>query len=80
MKEDRILEKLEGIFRDFFEDGNLKLCFETTSEDLPSWDSVAHIQLVYEIEDAFDVQFEAEDIMNMTRVRFIVDRLCARVQ
>ncbi|MDR2089553.1 MAG: acyl carrier protein [Clostridiales Family XIII bacterium] len=77
MNEDKILEKLEGIFRNFFEDDDLRLRIETTSEDLPEWDSVVHIQLVYEIEEAFGVQFDAEDIMKMNEVRFIADRLCA---
>jgi acyl carrier protein len=77
LNEDKILEKLEGIFRNFFEDDDLRLRIETTSEDLPEWDSVVHIQLVYEIEEAFGVQFDAEDIMKMNEVRFIADRLCA---
>jgi acyl carrier protein len=80
MSEDRILEKLEKVFRSFFEDDDLRLRIETTSEDLPEWDSVMHIQLVYEIEEAFGVQFDAEDIMKMNEVRFIADRLCALLQ
>jgi acyl carrier protein len=75
MNEEKILEKIEEIFKEFFEDDALTLRIETTSEDLPGWDSVAHIQLVYEIEEAFGVQFDAEDIMQMNKLRFIVDRL-----
>jgi acyl carrier protein len=79
MTENEIIAKLEKIFRDFFEDDSLQLSVETTSEDLPDWDSVAHIQLVYEIEEAFDVQFEAEGIMKMNAVRFILEKLRERV-
>jgi acyl carrier protein len=77
MNDDKILEKLEKLFKDFFEDDELRLRIETTSEDLPEWDSVVHIQLVYEIEEAYGVQFDADDIMKMNEVRFIADRLRA---
>jgi acyl carrier protein len=79
MTENEIIAKVEKIFRDFFEDDRLQLSVETTSEDLPGWDSVAHIQLVYEVEEAFGVQFEAEDIMKMNEVRFILEKLRERV-
>ncbi|MDR2295485.1 MAG: acyl carrier protein [Clostridiales Family XIII bacterium] len=80
MSEAEIMEKLREIFWDFFEDDKPDLHIETTSEDLPSWDSVIHIQLVYEIEEAFGVRFEADDIMKMNKLRFIVDRLRALVR
>ena len=31
---------------------------------VPSWDSVGHMGLISEIEDAFDVQFETDDIVD----------------
>jgi len=30
---------------------------------VPSWDSVGHMGLISEIEDAFDIQFETDDIV-----------------
>ncbi len=32
-------------------------------QDIPAWDSVGHMGLVAEIEDAFDIQFETDDIV-----------------
>lgn len=32
-------------------------------QDVPSWDSVGHMSLISEIEDAFDIQFETDDIV-----------------
>ncbi len=32
-------------------------------QDIPSWDSVGHMGLVSELEDAFDIQFETDDIV-----------------
>lgn len=33
-------------------------------QDVPTWDSVGHMGLVSELEDAFDVQFETDDIVD----------------
>ena len=33
-------------------------------QDVPAWDSVGHMGLISEIEDAFDIQFETDDIVD----------------
>jgi acyl carrier protein len=33
---------------------------------IDEWDSVAHMQLVGEIEDAFDVMLETQDVLDMS--------------
>ena len=33
---------------------------------IPEWDSVAHMQLVGEIEDTFDIMLETEDVIDMS--------------
>lgn len=33
---------------------------------IPQWDSVAHMQVVAEIEDAFDIMLEIDDVIGMS--------------
>lgn len=33
---------------------------------IPEWDSVAHMQVVAEIEDAFDIMLEIDDVIGMS--------------
>lgn len=33
-------------------------------QSIPSWDSVGHMGLIAAIEDAFDIQFETDDIID----------------
>ena len=33
---------------------------------IPSWDSVGHMGLIAAIEDAFDIQFETDDIVDFS--------------
>ncbi len=33
-------------------------------QSVPAWDSIGHMGLISEIEDAFDIQFETDDIVD----------------
>lgn len=35
-------------------------------QDVPAWDSVGHMGLISEIEDAFGIQFETDDIVDFS--------------
>ncbi len=58
------LEKYDRIFMDVFGVDQASLGEAFTFKDVPVWDSVAHLSLISELEDAFDVMFEAEDILH----------------
>jgi acyl carrier protein len=51
---------------------------ETTPVDLPRWTSLAHVQLVLEIERTFDVTFDADEIAALASVKAILDALDRR--
>lgn len=58
------LEKYNKIFVDVFGVKEDVLNEEFTFKAVPQWDSVAHLSLISELEDAFDVMFESEDILH----------------
>ncbi len=35
-------------------------------QDVTTWDSVGHMGLIAELEDAFDIQFETDDIVDFS--------------
>ena len=44
---------------------------------IPQWDSVAHMQLVAEIEDAYDIMIETDDVIDMssfTKIKSILEK------
>ncbi|MBO6215060.1 MAG: acyl carrier protein [Lachnospiraceae bacterium] len=45
------------------EEGQLK---DLKYQDVPSWDSVGHMGLISELEDAFDIQMETDDIVDFS--------------
>lgn len=75
MDRSEILIKLQNIFRDFFNNPELTVGPDTVSEDMEEWDSVAHIQLIYEIEEEFDIQFEADDIHRMSGINALIEKI-----
>lgn len=50
-------------------------CSQTTCE---AWDSLHHLNLVVELEDAFDVTFEPEEIAKMKSVEIIKQLLITK--
>lgn len=48
---------------------------ETTPVQLPSWTSMAHLELVLALEQRFGVMFEAEEIANLASVAAIATAL-----
>jgi acyl carrier protein len=41
---------------------------DTSQENTPSWDSLAHLRLIIEIEQNLDIRFRSQDIPNLTSV------------
>lgn len=58
------LEKYNQIFMDVLGVSETVLNEDFTFKAVPQWDSVAHLSLISELEDAFDVMFESEDILH----------------
>ena len=44
-------------------------------DDIPEWDSLGHLNLIFSIEEAFDVKFEATQIPRMTSLQTIREAL-----
>ena len=55
---DTILAEVADVARQVFEDPALELTLDTSSDDVPRWDSMSHITLVVECECRFDIRFE----------------------
>ncbi|MCR5783685.1 MAG: acyl carrier protein [Clostridia bacterium] len=58
------LEQYKQIFTKVFGVDEAVLDDSFTFASVPQWDSVAHLSLISEIEEAFDVFFESEDILH----------------
>ena len=56
------LEKYNQIFIDLFDVSEAQLNETFTFGKAPGWDSYAHMELIAQIEDTFEIMLETEDI------------------
>ncbi|HHT98055.1 MAG TPA: acyl carrier protein [Clostridiales bacterium] len=75
-----IKKDLEEIFRDVFEDNDLELFDKMSAKDIDDWDSLTHIQLILEIEKAFQVKFTLEEVMKTQNVGEFIDLLTIKIR
>ena len=78
MNRQEIFEKLNEIFSDVF-DEEITVTAETTSADIEDWDSLTHITLISEVEDAFDMKFAMKDVLGMKNVGEMADIIEANI-
>ena len=59
------LEKYNQAFINAFEIGEDQLN-GLKYQDITAWDSIGHMQLVAELEDAFDIMLDTDDIIDLS--------------
>jgi len=59
-------EKLKEVFAIALDINKSKVNDNLKYNEIEEWDSVAHMTLVAEIEDAFDIMLDTDDIIDMS--------------
>jgi len=59
------LEKYEKAFIETFGMNNDRLA-ALKYQDIPQWDSVGHMSLIAALEEAFDIMFDTDDIIDLS--------------
>ncbi len=67
------LNKLQDIFRDFFDDEDLVITRETSPSDIEDWDSFAQINIITICEAEFGVKLGLNDIVKLKNAGDIAD-------
>ena len=63
-----ILDELQPIFQDIFEDDELLITAESSAHTVEDWDSLAHITLIFSIEEEFEINFALGELEAMQNV------------
>lgn len=64
----KIIEELQEIFREIFDDEEIVLTNETTADDIDDWDSLTHMQLIVQIEEKYKIRFSTAEIKKAANV------------
>ncbi len=73
MNREMIFERLNDVFRDVFDDDTISVNDNTTSKDIPDWDSLEHINLIVAVEQEFGIKFNMGEVTTMKNVGEMVD-------
>jgi acyl carrier protein len=65
---ERTHQRLEELFQTVFNDDGLTLRDDMTAAEVPGWDSVAHINLMFSIEQAFGIQFAGNELAEFKNI------------
>ena len=64
-------ETIIEIMKDVLDEQDINI--DSTQDSLENWNSLRHLNLVSELEDEFDVEFEPEEIAEMKSVKAILE-------
>lgn len=60
--------RLQEVFRTVLGDDSIVLDADTRAADLPGWDSLAHINAMFGVEQAFGVQFVGDEFARVQTI------------
>ena len=79
MTHEEIMEKVQMIFRDVFDDDELIITDSTNSSDIEDWDSLEHIALVVSMEKEFGLKFDLKEVNKLANVGEMVDLIASKL-
>jgi len=68
---EELLEKVRTAFKSSFDVDPQTITINTVPGDIPSWDSMGHVTLASNLEQAFGLTFDVDDLMAMENVKEI---------
>ena len=71
-------DRLQKIFRETFNDTGADVDLNMSSDGINSvygWDSIKHVELIFMIENEFDIKFSLEELQSMKTIKEILDTI-----
>jgi acyl carrier protein len=68
MESSLVHERMQSVFRNVFNQPALELTDELTAAEVPGWDSLAHIGLMFSLESEFGVTFSDNELSLLDNV------------
>lgn len=63
-----LLEKMNEIFCEVFDDDAIRITPEMTANDVDGWDSLSHVNLIVAIEAKFNIKFNQKELLTFKNV------------
>jgi acyl carrier protein len=63
--DNKIEDKIINVMSAVFNINTVSIVDTTSSDNIESWDSLGHLQLVAALEEEFDIRFEEKELIDM---------------
>lgn len=73
MSKDDILEILQEIMQNIFDDDSLVINYKTSRTDISDWDSLSHIRIILSVEKRFNIKMDVDKSVLIDNVGDFVD-------
>ncbi|MEO8720796.1 MAG: acyl carrier protein [Ginsengibacter sp.] len=73
MSKEMVIDKLTCIFKDVFNSDQITLTDEMTANDVGSWDSLSHMLMIEQVENAFGFKFKLREINKLKNVGVLIE-------
>jgi acyl carrier protein len=72
MTDDELLDRITTVVRDVVGDDDINLTLNTVAQDVPGWDSMAHINIIVALEHEFGIKFKTASLEEAQNVGDLV--------
>ncbi len=63
-----VMEQLNAIFCQVFDDDDIRIAPEKTANDIDGWDSLSHVNLIVAVEAHFGIRFSQKELLTFKNV------------
>jgi acyl carrier protein len=75
MNREDVLSSVQEVFRKIFDKPEMIVTDSMSPKDIKKWDSLNHVILISEIEKAFTIRFDLQDMLESRNVGTICDTI-----
>ncbi len=73
-----IIDRLNKLFRQVFEDSSIQVTPEMTANDVERWDSLSHLTMIAAVEKEFGIKFKLKELVSMKNVGDLITAILSK--
>lgn len=78
MERTEVLEKINELGKEIFDDEDIVIEEATTAEDIDGWDSLTHLELIDALESEYKIKLTMGEIQGSANVGELIDAILKR--
>jgi len=72
-------DRLNEIFREVFDDNDIRIAPEMTANDIDGWDSLSYFNLILAVESRFNINFSLTEVQSFKSVGDLLNSIRSKI-